>query len=182
MDANLLSSWNKTTAAIYKNVLLYSVAGACAALFGIIPLCGWIADIANVLLVVGFVAFYIRLKDLAALAEAADAAALERLTKGIVCVIVGEMLDNIPAVGGILGGIAIILGFILMLLAYNALKKSATFPNAEGMKTLSLALVLGVVGSIIGLIPLIGIVGKISGRGAYIMSLLGWKKVATPVA
>ncbi|MBQ0080324.1 MAG: hypothetical protein KBS95_02070 [Alistipes sp.] len=180
MEEKLLQ-WNRTTAAIYKNVLLYSVAGVVASLFGIIPLCGWIADIASVLLIAGFVAFYMRVKDLALLASEQDAAALNKLSNGVCIFLLAKMLVYIPAIGSLfLGPIAMVVAFVLMLLAYNSLKKSETFPNACGMKTLSLALILGVVGAVLAIIPLIGIVGKIIILVAYIMIILGWKKVATP--
>ena len=41
MEINKLQDWNRTTEAIYKNVMLFTIAGIAAAIFGMIPLMGW---------------------------------------------------------------------------------------------------------------------------------------------
>ena len=182
MKPELIKSWNNNTALIYKDVLIYSIAGICASLFSIIPMMGWLEKLCNVLVIAGFAFFFVRIKNLAELSEGADAEALKKLTVGILCYFLGKMLTNIPAAGFVLGPIATIVGFVFMFLAYNALSKSATFPRPEGMKLLKIALIIGIVGGVFSIIPIIKIVGGILYIAEFVLILLGWKKVAVPVA
>ena len=92
------------------------------------------------------------------------------------------MLAFIPAAGGILKGIDLIVAFIFMLLAYSGLKKSETFAGKDGAKLLFTAMILGAVGALLRIIPLIGIIGSILLIIEFILTILGWKKIATPVA
>ena len=70
-----------------------------------------------------------------------------------------------------------------MLMGYNALKKSETFPGKEGMKLLFIAMIVGIVGAVLAIIPAIGaILGGICFIVEFVLVLLGWKKVAEPVA
>ena len=182
MEANKIARWNLTTMAIYKNVMLYSIAGICAALFGFIPLMGWLVNACNVLVVAGYIAFYIRLKDMQEMVDPADTDAAKKLCNGVLIYILSLALKYIPLVGGILGSIGFIVSFVLMLLGYNALKKSETFPGREGMKTLFLAMIIGIVGGVLAIIPAIGLIlGGICFIIEFVLILLGWKKVATPV-
>lgn len=182
MEAEKINKWNLVTAAIYKNVMLFSIAGMAAALFGIIPLMGWLVNIANICVAAGFIAFFIRLKDMKELVDPADTQAAKYLCNGVLIHILSLMLRFIPAIGWILGPIAIIVSCVFMLMGYNGLKKSATFPGKDGMKMLFIAMIIGIVGGVIGIIPAIGtIIAGICFIVEFVMVLLGWKKVATPV-
>ncbi|MBQ4388769.1 MAG: hypothetical protein II824_02190 [Bacteroidales bacterium] len=72
-------------------------------------------------------------------------------------------------------------------MGYNALKKSAAIAAfspaaAKGFKRLFTAEILIIIGVVIGWIPLIGgVIGAIISVVAWVMILLGWKAVATPV-
>lgn len=182
METGKIQNWNRTTEAIYKNVMLYTIAGMAAALFSIIPLMRWLSNVCDVLVVAGFVAFYIRIKDLAELVDEADKDAMKKLITGIMVYILALMLENTPIlVSWILGPIGVIVSCVFMLLGYNALKKSATFPGKEGMNLLFIAKIVGIVGGVLSIIPLIGVLGGICYIVMFVLVLLGWKKVAEPV-
>lgn len=183
MDANNLQNWNRTTEAIYKNVMLLSIAGICASLFGMIPLMGWLAKVCNFCVVAGYVAFYLRINDLKLMVDQNDADNMKKLSLGILLYILGIVLKEIPVAGWILGPIAFIVSFVFMLLAYNGLKKSTTFPGKEGMRLLFIAMIIGLVAGVFALIPLVGtIIAGILGIVEFVLILLGWKKVAEPIA
>lgn len=183
MEANKTLDWNRTTEAIYKNVMLLSIAGICASIFGMIPLMGWLARICNFCVVGGYVAFYLRINDLKLLVDENDSANMKKLCLGVMLYILGIMLKEIPVAGWILGPIAFIASFVLMLLAYNGLKNSTTFPGKEGMKLLFIAMIIGIVGAVFAIIPLVGtIIAGILYIVEFVLVLLGWKKVAEPVA
>ncbi|MBQ4205477.1 MAG: hypothetical protein II662_02335 [Bacteroidales bacterium] len=183
METSKIQVWNRTTEAIYKNVMLYTIAGMAAALFSIIPLMRWVSNVCNVLVVAGFIAFFIRLKDLVELVDEADKDAMKKLVTGVMVYIAALMLEQTPMlVNWILGPIGVIVSCVFMLLGYNALKKSETFPNREGMKTLFIAKIVGIVGGVLSIIPLIGIIGGICYIVMFVLVLLGWKKVAEPIA
>ena len=182
MEAEKINKWNLTTEAIYKNVMLYSIAGMVAGLFSIIPLMGWLVNVCNICVAAGFIAFFIRLKDMQMLVDPADAPAAKYLCNGVLIHILSLMLKFFPAVGWILAPIAVIVSCVFMLLGYNALKKSATFPGKDGMKLLFIAMIIGIVGGVFGLIPLIGsVIAGICYIVEFVLVLLGWKKVAEPV-
>ena len=182
MDSSKIQNWNCATAAVYKSVLLFAIAGAASSLFSIIPLMGWVASICDLCVIAGYTVFILKLKDLSLLAEEQDVAALKKLILGVNLYFVGMMLAFIPAVGGILKGIDLIVAFVFMLLAYNALKKSETFAGKDGAKMLFTAMILGAVGALLRIIPLIGIICSILLIVEFILTILGWKKITSPVA
>ena len=136
----------------------------------------------NVKSIAGFTVFIIKLKDLSLLADEQDAGSIKKLVVGVNLYFIGMMLAFIPAVGGILKGIDLIVAFVFMLLAYSALKKSETFAGKDGAKLLFTAMILGAVGALLRIIPLIGIVGSILLIIEFVLTILGWKKIAAPVA
>jgi len=181
MDSSKIQNWNCSTNAVYKSVLLFAIAGAASSLFSIIPLVGWISSIFDICVIAGYTVFIIRLKDLSLLADEQDAASIKKLVFGVNLYFVGMMLAFIPAIGGILKGIDLIVAFIFMLLAYNALKKSESFAGKDGAKMLFTAMILGAVGALLRIIPVVGIIGSILLIVEFILTILGWKKIAVPV-
>ena len=182
MEAEKLSSWNRLTGILNKDVMIFAIAGICYAFFAIIPMCGWLSSIGLVGLTVGLTAFYLRLGDLAALAEEADAASLKKLALGVLIFIGGIAISNIPVIGGFLSAAASVVAFVFMFMAFGALKTSASFPGAEGAKLLSIACIIGIVVAVLFAIPVVGIVGKLAYVAAFILFIMGWKKIAAPAA
>ncbi len=183
MEAEKTVKFNVITTAIFKNVMLFAIAGLVAAVFGFIPLMRWVVNICNILVVAGFIAFLIRVKDMAMMLEAQDAESANKLCNGVLVYLLSYMLGYIPAAGWILEPIAVIVACVLMLMGIIGLKKSSTFPGAPGMKILFIAMIIGIVGGVFGIIPVFGIIiARICRIAFFIMMILGWKKVAEPVA
>ena len=183
MEAEKLIKFNVVTTAIYKNVMLFAMAGLLAAIFGFIPMMGWVVNICNILLVAGFIAFLIRIKDMAIMLEAQDAESANKLCNGVLIYLLSIMLGFIPAAGWILEPIAVIVSCVFMLMGIAGLKKSSTFPGAPGMKILFIAMIVGIVGGVFGIIPVVGlIIARLCRIAFFIMMIIGWKKVAEPVA
>ncbi len=177
--------WSVTTNSLYKSVLLYSIAGVCAAIFGMIPFMGFLGQIFNVGVVFGYAAFIVRLDDLSLIVNDNDAQFVKKIRLGMILYVVAMALAFIPVAGGILTALVSIVAFVLLLLAYMNLKKSETFPETgrKGANTLFLAMILGVVAGVFFIIPIVGaILGGILLIVCFVMNILGWKKIAEPLA
>ena len=161
-----------------KCVLIFAIAGIVANFFAILPATGKLVQMCNVLIIAGFTAFMLRLESVSPLLEEADAAGLKKVHLSILLLLLGFILDPIPVAGSILAMIAFVVSFVFMMLGFNALKKSETFPAKNGLSLISVAMILGIVGSILTIIPIIGIVGKLLLITLYILFIVGWKKVA----
>ncbi|MDR3287274.1 MAG: hypothetical protein LBT27_07520 [Prevotellaceae bacterium] len=198
MDKDL-SLWSKTTKKIYTGVLLYSLLGILYAIISpVISLIGGVADFANkagaevsvsgldifnyILLagiIIGYLLFFVGLTNFAQILESKDGKAVLGVRNGAILMILASIC---PLIGlpDILGAIINIVGFILMLLGYSSLKNSATFPsNARvGASNLFTAMILSLIGAIIGIIPLVGgFVNAILSLIAFILVLSGWAKI-----
>ena len=179
MDKKQIQLWDETTQKISKHVLLLAIAGMVASLFGMFL--GTIADMANVCVIVGYAFLAVRLETLMALSDDADVAALTKVRLGILLFFLGVILKMIPVVGFVLGPLAWIAAYVFMLLGFSALKKSESFADNGGMSLLFIAAILGIVGSVFIIIPLVGkILGNLVFLAMYVLILLGWKKVTLP--
>lgn len=188
-------AWKTTTTQMYRGVLLYSL---CGVLSSILEPCntaasavsflnggngssglGTIITLLGIAILVGYVLFFLGLKDFRSAVNAADAPAVGKLYTAVILNIVGYLLKLIPLIG-IVGGILNIVAFILALIGYSSLKSSATFPELarKGASRLFIAMILSLVGTVLGWIPLIGIIGAIFNLIAFILTILGWKAIA----
>lgn len=165
-----------------KSVLILAIAGMAANFFAIIPLMGKIVDMCNVLIIAAITAFMLRLECPAALVDEPDAAAFKKIRLGINIFLLGFILNAIPAAGAILGMIGFVVAYIFLMMGFNLLKKSESFPFKDGMSLIFIAMILGIVGSVLTIIPLIGIIGKLCLLASYLLLLLGWKKVTADAA
>ncbi len=195
--------WNKETRQAYVGTLLYSLLGILAAILA--PVAGLSAlasfasgssggGFATVLLIivelciiVGYVIFFLAIKDLKNITEGEDQSAFGKVFLSIIFDILAAVFGMIPGVRWV-GGILAIVSCVLLLMAYSSLKKSPTIAQLSPVATagfgqLFTAEVLVAIAIVIGWIPLVGgIVGAILKVIAWVLVLLGWKKVATPVA
>ena len=179
MDKKQIQLWDETTQKISKHVLLLAIAGMVASFFGMFL--GTIADMANVCVIVGYAFLTVRLETLMALSDEADVAALKKVSLGILLFFLGVILKMIPAVGFVFGPLAWIAAYVFMLMGFSALKNSESFADNGGMGLLFIAAILGIVGSVFIIIPLVGkILGNLVLLGMYVLILLGWKKVSLP--
>ena len=195
--------WNKETRQAYVGTLLYSLLGILAAILAPIAGVSALASFASgssgggftaillilveLCIIAGYVIFFLAVKDLKNITEGEDRNAFNKVYLSIIFDILAAVFGMIPGVRW-LGGILAIVSCVLLLMAYSSLKNSATIGQLSpvavaGFKQLFTAEVLVAAGIVIGWIPLVGgVVGGILKAVAWVLVLLGWKKVATPVA
>ena len=110
----------------------------------------------------------------------ADAPRIGSIRTATILSIVAAIVVCIPMLGFV-GGILNLIAWILLLIAYANLKNSVTFPEGarRGMSKLFTAMILGIIGWVIGLIPLVGgVIETILEIIAFVIILLGWKNVS----
>lgn len=195
--------WNKETRQAYVGTLLYSLLGILAAILAPIAGASALASFASgssgggfvatllilveLCIIAGYVIFFLAVKDLKNITEGEDQSAFGKVFLSIIFDILAAVFGMIPGVRWV-GGILAIVSCVLLLMAYSSLKKSAAIgqlsPAATaGFGQLFTAEVLVAIAIVIGWIPLVGgFVGAILKVIAWVLVLLGWKKVATPVA
>ncbi len=201
--------WKKTTADLYKAVQIYAWAGVASAVIGFF---GWFADkadamqslasgrmsvgfgvwdvldiLATVAIVYGYWLFLKSLDIFKGQVLAPDAPRIANIRTATILALIGVVVALIPVIGWA-GSILNLIGWIMMLVAYVGLKNSATFPELarNGASKLFVAMILGVIGGVLGFIPLVGgIFEFILDVVAFILVLIGWKRIAeseAPVA
>jgi hypothetical protein len=192
--------WNRTTKSVFTGVLVYSIAGMVHTVFG--P----IADLADgfsfmamvgnvnsssldglsnmdnmavVAIIVGYFLFLQGLSSFSGILNPQDGAQVKMIRNGVILGIIAAAIDFIPLMG-IVSGIINLIAFIIMLMAYSALKNSATFPPQarRGAGTLFTSQILIAIGVVLGWIPLIGgFFEFILSVIAYILVLVGWSTI-----
>jgi len=192
-----LESWSKTTKAIYNGVLLYSIAGIFYSIIAPISKLGdwlsfFVSDFAslsifsNILLVaiiIGYFLFLIGLGGLSKVLTSGDSAAVLRVRNAVLIVLIAQVFGFIPLLGWV-GTILSIISFFLMILGYSALKSSTTFPSRarSGASKLFTAMILSLIGSILGFIPLVGGLFEMPlDIIAFILTLSGWAAIKNTV-
>ncbi|MCD7969790.1 MAG: TMEM43 family protein [Alistipes sp.] len=192
-----IDTWKKPTTTIFNGILLYVICGFLYGMFnsmatvssffstgGFFTILKWISFIG---LIAGYVLYIMGLDSFKKILPEADAASVGKIFLGVILGIVALIIAFIPIAGWILGGLCNLTSFFLMLIGFNSLKGSATFPikARSGAGTLFVAMILGVVGVIIGWIPLIGwILGGLISLICLIMTFVGWNNIknADPTA
>jgi uncharacterized membrane protein len=200
--------WSKTTSTIFYGVLIFSLAGIVKAILspiaaimetasGLSSLSGgdlsgffggsggdtlsvivdWIAPIAVIL---GYILYLSGLGGFKKLLGGADGPAVGKVRTGAILVIIGIVVKWIPFIGWIFGGILSVIGFILGVVGFSKLKNSSSFPESarKGASKLFTALILLIIGWVIGLIPIVGDwIESIFEFIALILTLVGWAKI-----
>lgn len=115
------------------------------------------------------------------LVDANDAGYVSRIRTAFLITIAAVVIGMlpIPVAGAIIAGIMAIIAFIMQMTAYSTLKNSKTLPAAaaNGMGKLFTYTILAMIGTLLGLIPLLGFVGLIINVIAFIFMIIGWAKV-----
>lgn len=192
MDLNSL----KTTKSIYNGVLLYSFCGIAKSIVDPIVSASsaasfisgsssgsggsLISTLLSLAIVAGYVLFFLGLSHFRTVVKNEDAPAVQKLYVATILSICAYALGCIPFLG-LIAKILALVSFIMMLLGFAALKKSATFPAEarNGASNLFIAMILSVVGIILGWIPLIGgVLSAILAIAGFVLTILGWKKIA----
>lgn len=200
---NLQQSWKQTTADLYKAVMIFTVAGIASSIFtfilaitatasvlaafstGEVSMSGlglWsILNIAAAVVMVYGYWLFIRSLDLfKGMVDPNDAPRIGSIRTATILSLVGVVLACIPFLG-IVGGIVNLVAWILLLIAYANLKDSVTFPAGarKGASNIFVAMILGVIGWIVGWIPIVGsVIALILSIVAFFMILAGWKAIA----
>jgi hypothetical protein len=198
MDKTL---WSQQTKKIFNGILLFSIAWVFYGIFepieslvsGIDTLASFsgasnptggagtvLSTIVYLLLIGigwGYVLTIVGLRHFGNMLEEADKKAVGSLRTAFILALIAVGLDFIP-LPGIISDILYLIAIILMLMGYNQLKASSTFPGGKGASTLFVAMILIVVGWVLDFIPLIGDWMEALLRIiAYIMTLVGWNKI-----
>ena len=198
-----VQSWKQTTAALYKAVLIFTWSGIVLSIFsGIAAVTGaakmvsslasggdigfsfgtW--DILKIVATVGVLyGYWLFLQSLGvfrALVNPVDAPRVSSIRTATVLQIIAAVLSVIPFVS-IIGGILSIVAWIMLLLAYSALKDSVTFPELarRGASKIYIAMILGIIGWIVGWVPIVGwLAAFILSIISFFMILSGWKSIS----
>lgn len=193
MELNV-AGWKVSTSKIFNGVLLFSLSGIVGGVISaILTLAGapgialWVAALAGVASILGYV-FYIQgLNGLQAILQGEDASAISKVKTAAILLIIGAIvtvvLSVIPilgtVVGGIISGVLNLIGCILSVIAFSSLKKSATFPAAAmgGVSKLFTAYVLNLISYGLILTVILAVVAPILSLVAFIMIIIGWSNI-----
>jgi hypothetical protein len=98
---------------------------------------------------------------------------------------IGALIDLIPFLGVFFATIAYLAAFVIQLIGLNQFKASRTFGTTgkRGFTLLIIAMVLSVLGALVGVIPVLGdYFTSILSISALILILFGWLKVQEDLA
>ena len=191
--------WKTVTGNLYKGVQIQIFCNIAVTIFAFISAISDLGDLASgdlagavtwgfwdfmelaasIGAIYGFWIFFSNIKPWQAIVANEDKSAVGNLYTATLLQMIAIVLGFIPFVG-IVGVILNFVAWILLLMAYSRLKGSATFPVAAkaGAGKIFTAMILNLVGAIIGWIPVIGIIGSILSIIALVMTLNGWKLIA----
>ena len=197
--------WKETTSWIFKSVLLFSLSNVLAAVLKIVAVLmtlgkaassNSITDVAEsaksgldtidtietictIAVLAGYVLFFIYIGKLRTLVHNNDENAVAKIRTAFILNMVAAGLSFLPLIS-IIGLIVNVVAWFILLGAYARLRDSQTFPEMarRGMRKLHTAMILTLIGGIIGIIPLIGFIGSILTFIAFIMTITGWKKLS----
>lgn len=196
MDTN---NWNKETRQAYIGTLLYSLFGIVAAILTPFAFIGRIArslstggigpagvmySISEVIIIFGYLIFFMAIKDLRNMTENEEKRAFNNIYLSIIFDIIGALFGvfHLRIISGILG----LLACIFLITAYSSLKGSNSISlmsssATSGFSLLFAAEILILVSICIGWIPVIKVIGSILKALSWLLVLIGWNKVARPV-
>lgn len=107
-----------------------------------------------------------------------------RVRSGIIWSLLAVFIDYLPFLGGFFCLVFNITAFFVMLGGYGRLRSSSDFPPKarSGASTLYSSLIVGLIGTLLGLIPIMGpILEGIFSFIAFIMLLCGWISIKNTI-
>ncbi|MCM1029892.1 MAG: hypothetical protein NC410_00415 [Oscillibacter sp.] len=132
--------------------------------------------------VFGYFLYFGGLKRFASLLQSNDASQVMRVRTGAILTLIGSVIGHVPVLGWLPKLVLVIIGFVKMLGGYKSLKYSSTFPGTQGASTLHSALIVQLVGVILGLLPLVGgILESIADIIVFFMVVSGWSTIKNVV-
>lgn len=207
------SAWSLTTKGLYNAVLIQTICGAAVALIPAIlkiqlmladspsdlealedgaSVWGTLVLIAGIGFLVGFILFFINIAKFKTLVNANDAPAVGNIHIAMiltivnaVLIILGVYIPFLRIIILIIILIIIIIALVLLLMGYNALKNSTTFPDIarEGANKIFTAIIISLVAKFVSrllsdLVPILGLIEYLADIYALIMQLQGWALIA----
>lgn len=189
-----MSTWSQTTKQIYNGVLIYSLCGVAKSIVDPIVnatsamsmLTGGSSSsfnfgtVLSIAIIFGYVYFFLGLKKFRTVVDAADESAVKKVYLAVLLNIIAYVVALIPLMG-IIGKIISIVAFIYMMIGFAGMKNSSTFPvkARKGASNLFVAMILSIVGTVLGWLPLIGgVIGAIPNIISFILIIVGWKKIS----
>lgn len=197
--------WNKATRQAFVGTLIYSLLGILTSVISPMVTVNNVArffsafsggtyygDVGpNLLLalvemgvILGYVVFFLAIKDLRKGTEGEEQHGFKRIGQSI-------YFDMAAAFFGIfhlrfLGGLFGLFSSIFLVSAYSTLKDTRSLSErshsaVSGFSLLFVAEIMILVGIVLGWIPFIKVFGSVLKNVAWILVLLGWRKVARPV-
>lgn len=139
---------------------------------------------ATLLIVIGYFMYLSSLRAFSVLQIGEAQVGVLKIRSGIAWSLVAVFVDYIPLIGGIFSFIFNIVAFFVMLGGYGRLRSSSNFPlkARSGAATLYSSMIVGLIGTLLGLIPIMGaIFGGIFSLIAFIMLLCGWVTIKNTV-
>ena len=137
---------------------------------------GWASSLTAIF---GMILFLMGLSKLKSGLDEAGKGGVKLLFIAAILSVIGFVFDIIPLMG-IVASIILMAAFIVELIGFLKLKASANIGEAgkSGITLLLIAMVLAVIVSIFGFVPLLGgIVGSILSLAALVLVFFGWIKI-----
>jgi hypothetical protein len=178
--------WKNETGKVFYGVLtytvlsmLYSVLSMVAmaqSLFGGTP---WYMYLMPILIVGGYVFYFLGINNLAKELTGEDQNSFMKIRTAIILSIVGMLCAMIPLAGKFIAAILNIVAIVFYLKAYSALRDSSTFPEMarKGAGLLRTSMIINIISIVIGIIPIVGYIGKVLDIAVLILIIVGWSKV-----
>lgn len=134
---------------------------------------------ASLTAIFGLILFFIGLQKLREGVDETGKGAVKMLVISAILGIVGLVFDIIPLLG-LIASLIFIVAFVFELIGFIRLKNSASIGEAgkSGVSLLVIAMILAIVQSVLGILPVVGgIIGSIIGIAAIILVFFGWIKI-----
>lgn len=129
--------------------------------------------------IVGLIMYMMGLKNFATQLDEVGSKAIKLVFYGVVLTIIANFIGLIPLMG-FLSGLVALAAFILEFIGLMQFKKSTSLNEigSKGASQLYLAMLFALIGSVVGIIPLIGLVPSFVLMVLYYIFLfMGWSKV-----
>ena len=138
---------------------------------------GWTSSITAI---IGFILFFVGLGQLKTFLDEPGQNGLKLLKISAILGIAALIIHIIPFLGGIIAGLLYMIAFITQLVGLLQFKKTTSIGinGATGVTYLLIAMVLMIIGSLIGLLPFAGeTINAVISLIAFMLILLGWLKI-----
>ena len=188
---SFVNAWKNATTRIFTGVLMFSFSGIIGGLLaGVTLISGslggvmWLSGLVGIIMIVGYVLYIGGLSDLQRILSTADASSISKVKTAVILLIIGSCVSTLfslvpllgTVVGAVISGVLNLIGCILCVMAFAALKKSQTFPQSAmgGITKLYLAYLLNLIGYIAAITIVLALFTPILNLISFIFVLIGW--------